>query len=458
MPKRARDPVPWIVGLFAANFLLQRISVPNLSIPVIVPLTLVWVLVALRAGVVSINARRLVLWLLAASVSGLLVTAQLAMVRSPYVSTNSWALWIVLWLPLVVHLRAREVDTYRRSLRGIGTVGLGIATLTLMFTVVQYLGFPYRDLMAEIVPRSLLVDGYVVSYPVTYGSEIYKSNAWLGLEPSFVSFMLGVCVVAAVVAGAHWVKVCVLLAAMLATTAGSGVAIVLAFIALTVLSGRARSLRPYAVPALVISAVSATTLLGQSILGRVSEVGQSRSSTSLRMIEPYKYLWPQWTSDPWGVLVGRGPGSSAWVVGNSGIDGLLVPSVAKVFFDYGLIGGVLLALLVASAFIRTPEPRFAAALAISMFTVQSASPPLVVCVFLVASFWAPARLPARREPARRWRPTHAADGRKRSESGVYEAARPVQPSGVAARRAYLAPNIVPGMRPRSQRAGSAILS
>ena len=60
------------------------------------------------------------------------------------------------------------------------------------------------------------------------------------------------------------------------------------------------------------------------------------------MIEPYQFLWPQWMADPWGVIFGRGPGSSAWVVTNSGIDGLLVPSVAKVFFDYGLIGGVLL--------------------------------------------------------------------------------------------------------------------
>ena len=161
---------------------------------------------------------------------------------------------------------------------------------------------------------------------------------------------------------------------------------------------------------------------------------------------------------PVGLILGRGPGSSAWVVGNSGIDGLLVPSVAKVFFDYGLIGGVLLAVLVASAFIRTPEPRFAAALAISMFTVQSASPPLVICVFLVASFWSPARLSARRETAPRWRPTQAAHGRKQPESSVHEAARPLQPIGVAARRAYLAPNIVPGMRAKSQRAGSAILS
>ena len=47
-------------------------------------------------------------------------------------------------------------------------------------------------------------------------------------------------------------------------------------------------------------------------------------------------------------------------------------------FDYGLVGGILLIALMASAFVRTPEPTFALALAISMFTVQAAAPPLVV--------------------------------------------------------------------------------
>ena len=158
-------------------------------------------------------------------------------------------------------------------------------------------------------------------------------------------------------------------------------------------------LRRYALPTVVLGAVFATTLLGQSILNRVSEAGQSRSSTSLRMIEPYQFLWPEWLADPWGVIFGRGPGSSAWVVTNSGIEGLLVPSVAKVFFDFGLIGGALLAIMVAAAFIRAPEPLFALALAVSMFTIQSASPPLVVCVFVVAALWSPAVLSARRVPA-----------------------------------------------------------
>ena len=220
MSRRTRDPVPWVVGLFAANFLLQRISVPNLSIPIIVPLMVAWLAAALLAGVVSINSRRLVLWLLAAAVSGLLVSVQVMVVKSPFVSVNSWALWMTIWLPIVVHIRERGTHNYRRTVRGVGNIGLGIAALSLAFTGLQYVGVSYRDWVAEFVPPSLLVSGYVVSYPVTYGSEIYKSNAWVGLEPSFVSFMLGVCVVAAIVGRLHWAKVSFLLLAMLATTAG----------------------------------------------------------------------------------------------------------------------------------------------------------------------------------------------------------------------------------------------
>lgn len=400
---RTRDPVPWLVGLFAANVLLQRISVPTLSIPIIVPIAVVWVGLVLYTGVAVINARRLGLWLLGTGVSAALVLCQVLVVDGPFVSINSWALWMTLWLPLIVHFKDRRWETYARALRGIVNVGLGLATLSLVFTGVQYLGVPYKDWVGQFVPSSLLVSGYVVSYPVSYGSEIYKSNAWIGLEPSFVSFMLGVCVVAAVIVRARGFKVALLLSAMLATTAGSGLAIVIGFVALTIASGRGGALRRYVVPAVVLCVTFGTTVLGEAILSRVTEAGQSRSSTSLRMIEPYQFLWPHWLEDPMGVIFGYGPGSSAWVVTNSGIDGLLVPSVAKMIFDYGLIGGVILVALMASAFVRAPEPRFALALAISMFTVQAASPGLVLCIFCVASLWAPfsqAR-PARLPPSRR---------------------------------------------------------
>lgn len=398
MRKITSDPVPWVVGLFAVNFLVQRLSIPNLSIPIITPLMFVWMVLVLWARVAEVNARRLLLWLLATSVSGSLVILQVLFVSQPFVSVNSWAFWVAIWLPLVLQLRRRDAGTYRRALRGIGHVGLGMGALSLLFTLTQLVGIDYRDWVGQIVPSPFLVNGYVISYPIVYGSELYKSNAWITLEPSFLSFMLGVCVVAAILARLHWVKVMVIFAGLLCTTAGSGLAIVIAFAVLTVVSGRARRLRSYAVPGIALGALFTTTLLGEAITGRLTEVGNSRSSTSLRTIEPYLYLWPQWTADPLVPFIGRGPGSSAWVIDNLGILGLLVPSPAKMLFDYGLIGGILLVALMASAFIRTPEPVFALALALSMFTVQAAAPPLVVCVLIAVSLWSPTpwwRLPDR---------------------------------------------------------------
>lgn len=389
MGRLSRDPVVWVVGLFAANFLLQRISIPNLSIPVITVLILVWVAAALWLGIVELNIRRLLLWMVAAAVSAGAVLLQIFVVSNAFVSINSWLFWIVLWLPLAVQLRDRSAATYHRALRGIGQLGVGIAILSTAFMGLQLLGIPYRDRMADVVPSSLLVDGYVITYPVAYGSPIYKSNAWIALEPSFLSFMLGVCVVAAVLVRLHWLKVLVILLGMLATTAGSGLAVVAAFVLLCLLAGQGARLRRYVLPTVPLAVIFGTTLLGRSIVERVTEVGTSRSSTSLRMIEPYQYLWPQWIADPAVPLIGRGPGSSAWVVTNLGIDGLLVPSPAKILFDYGVLGGALLLLVMVVAFVRCSEPTLALALAISVFTVQSASPPLVACVLLTVSLWSP---------------------------------------------------------------------
>lgn len=408
------------MALFAANFLLQRISIPTLSIPIITPLIVIWMGIALWFGVVDLHARRLMLWLAASAVSAALVLLQVLLISNPYVSVNSWLFWMVTWLPVVVQFRDRGEQTYLRALRGIGHLGIVIGTLSGLFMIIQLFGVRYRDLMGQLVPASLLVDGYVITYPVTWGSPIFKSNAWVALEPSFLSFMLGICLISAVIARLHWVKLIIILVGLLATAAASGLAVVAVFIVLCVLLGQGRLLRPYALPTIPIALIFGTTLFGQSILNRLTEFGDSRSSTSLRAIEPYLYLWPEWIADPWVPFIGHGPGSSAWVVTNSGIGGLLVPSPAKVIFDYGLIGGTLLLLVMVAAFVRCPDPKFAMALAISILTVQGASPPLVVSVIIAVTLWSPGRLgpptdPAdpriqtRRRPARHAAARHAAE-------------------------------------------------
>ena len=384
------DPVPWMVGLFVASFVLQRISVPGISIPVTVPIALLWVGAALLWGVVTVDSRRLLLWLVASGVSGVLVLPQLMVLAQPLVSFNSWALWTVVWLPIVIRFRANTLSNYLRALRAVAHVGLGIAVLSIAFMALQLLGVPYHDWVADLIPSRFLVQDYVNTYPITYGSEIYKSNGWIALEPSFLSFALGVCLVSALVTRLRVTTILVLMAGLLSTVAGSGLALVGIYLVGLLATGRLAGLRRYALPAGLLIVGFGFSTLGQSLFGRISEVAVPRSSTSLRAIEPYVQLWPYWISDPIGVLIGQGAGSSARVVGGLSIDGLLVPSVAKVLFDYGLIGGSGLLAVMVVTYLRSPEPVFAFSIAVSMFVLQSASQPLVIVGVLMFAFWAPA--------------------------------------------------------------------
>ena len=384
------DPATWVTVLFVLTFLFQRISVPSISIPVTVAIAGLWVALAFIRGLVTIDPRRFLIWCLAAAVSGAMVLPQLVLVASPYVSFNSWALWMVIWLPLVVRLGDRSRIQYLRTLRAVAHSGLGLAVLSIAFIVSQLLGVRHHDWLADAVPHNLLVHDYVITYPITYGSEIYKSNGWVALEPSFMSFMIAVALVAALVTRLSVVKVLVLLAGLLSTVAGSGMAVVAVYVVCLLLVGRIGNLRRYALPALAVIGGFTTTVFGQAVSGRVMEFGESRSSTSLRAIEPYIQLWPYWVSDPASVVIGQGPGSSAEIVNGLAVAGLLVPNAAKVMFDYGLVGGTGLIILMIFTYVRSPEPPFALSMAASMFVLQTASQPLVICSIMLFAFWSPA--------------------------------------------------------------------
>jgi hypothetical protein len=384
------DPAVWIAVLFALTFIFQRISLPGISIPVTVPIAGGWLVLALLRGLVTIDPRRFLIWCLAAAVSGAMALLQLIWVASPFVSFNSWALWMVIWLPLVVRLRDRSRVQYLRTLRAVAHVGLGLATLSVAFIISQLIGVRYYDWVADVVPNNLLVHDYVITYPISYGSQIYKSNGWVALEPSFLSFLIGICLVSALVTRMSVVKVLILLAGLLATVAGSGMAVLVVYVVCLVLVGRIGNLRRYALPALLLIGGFTSTIFGQAVSQRVLEFGDARSSTSLRAIEPYVQLWPYWISDPVSVVIGQGAGSSAAVVRGLGITGLLVPSTAKVLFDYGLVGGTGLILLMVVTYVRSPEPLFAVSLAASMFVLQTASQPLVICSIMLFAFWSPA--------------------------------------------------------------------
>ena len=379
----------WVVVAFLGIFAFQRIAVPGLPISVTVPLTLVWAALAVYYGVLELDSRRLVVWLVASGFSGMLMVAQALFVLFPLISVNSWLLWIITWLPMVFRFRDRTQDAHQTTMRGIAWSGAALSALSILFILLQLVGVGYRDLLAQYVPSSLLVQNFVITYPIAWGSPIYKANAWLALEPSFLSFMLGVALVAALISRRHPMLVLWIGLGLLCTTAGSGIAVVVVYLLVALLRGRATHLGRYLVIAIPLAVIAAATALGDAILDRVGEVGEARSSTALRMVEPYQHLVPKWLAEPALFLLGGGPGSSQRVVEDLGINGLLVPTPAKLLYDYGIVGGLLMLAMILVAYLGSPAPELAVALAVSMLTLQGAAQPLVALTLLTVTLFAP---------------------------------------------------------------------
>ncbi len=384
-----RRQARWTVVAFVGIFLFQRLAVPGLPISLTIPLLLLWAGAALARGVVELDATRTVWWMAAAGVTCLLMVAQVGLVTFPLISINSWLLWIITWLPMVFRFPDRSPRAHQATLRAVAWAGAGLSGLSVVFILLQVVGIAYRDVLAELMPSSLMLQGFVITYPIAWGSPIYKANAWLALEPSFLSFMLGVAMVSALSSRRHPVLVLWIALGLLCTTAGSGMAVVGIYVVASFLRGRGRHLIRYVALAVPLGLIGAATALGDSVLDRLGEAGDPRSSTTLRMIEPYIHLVPQWLADPAKLFIGGGPGSSQRAVDDLGILGLLVPTPAKMLYDYGLIGGLLMLAMILLAYLRSPAPEFAFALAFSILTLQGAAQPLVAMTLLMITLFAP---------------------------------------------------------------------
>lgn len=384
------DPVRWAATLFILNILLQRISLPGISIPLTVPVTVLWCLAAWRYGVLVLERRRAVMWMAAGAVSSLVVLPQVLVLDRPFISANSWLFWMTMWFPVVFMMAERSGETYRRMLRVVTRIGIWLSGLSIVFLVSQLAGLPYRDWLFDILPESLHVTGFAISYPITYGSPIYKSNGWIMLEPSFMSFTLGVCLLTALLVRARVRVVLWIFLGILTTVAGSGFAVIGVGLVAMLLLRQGSLLRRYAVPGLIALVVAIPTAIGQVFLDRIGEFGQTNSSASMRSFEPYLFLIPRWVADPSGVWIGLGPGSSARAVEGSGVDGLIAPLVGKMIYDYGLVAGALLVALAVVPFLRAHERALAISLLAQFFIIQPPAQPIIVPAFLVVSFWAPA--------------------------------------------------------------------
>jgi hypothetical protein len=387
-----RATARWVVTLWAMIILFQRFQLPNQEVALVLPLTIVWCIYGVVRGVAEVDTHRFAWWMGATGLSAAVVPFQYALVDRAFVSLTSWGLIITTWIPFIFRLRDRRKETYLLALRGIVKVCMWFALLVIIMMASQ-LVIPYQDWFADIIPESIRLKTFTIAYPITYGSPYYKANGWIGLEPSVVSFQLGLGLVAALLIRSTMPVVLLLGTGILCTTAGSGVIIVAVAVPVIIFSAYRWALARYLILIPPVLAFAATPW-AEPIVKRTSEFTGgtgSNTSTNLRAIAPYDVLWPRFIEDPFRVLFGGGPGSSAEIITNQHILGLLVPTPLKIFYDYGVVAGLALATFLLFMYLGGPSRAIAITLGVSLWTLQPGTTTMVfvVVVPLMVTWWTP---------------------------------------------------------------------
>ncbi len=382
----------WVAGLFVLVVLLQRFGIPGVpNLGVLTGVIVVWVAVAGLRGVVSFDRSRLIWWLAAMGITGAFMFVQHLLVAQADISVQAWALVLVVWLPFTARLVHRGPAAYLQMLRYSCTVSTVLALATIAMVGSQLLGVRYVDWFARIVPAAFQLEGFNTVTPIIYGSPISKGNAWIGIEPSVTSALIGLGLLAGLLCGVRVWQVVVLIVGLVATVSGSGIVIAIVGVVVMLLSRSRRMLSRYWFLAVLTVVTMTFTQLGSLLLSRSTELRSDNSSASLRAIQPYEYLWPRWISDPFGVVLGYGPGSAQKAVTDSNILGLLVPSPIKVFFEYGLLAGIVLAAFLLLCYWGGPSRAMSLALLLSLWLLQPGvtTAVFVAPVLIFVTLWSP---------------------------------------------------------------------
>lgn len=310
-------------------------------------------------------------------------------------SLPSLLVLLALWFPWTYRLRERSVPLYRRFAMRFVTLMVVLAAVGVLQLLVQVLGaWRYRDLLATVVPANLLVEGYNVSILLQFGASIYKSNAFVFLEPSFLSQYCALALVVAVVLRAPVWQAVVLGLGLLSAVSGTGL-FLLAFAALLTLLRAPRLLRPrLIVGGLVCLLIALATPLADLLLARSGEIGQAGSSGYKRFVAPYVEVADGLGEDPLRHLTGAGPGTATRLLESSARgqlgDAVVYNIPAKLVFEYGfLAGGLFLVFITVALLHRTPVRVIPAATLFMLFLLSGSllQPHTVILAWLLTSLW-----------------------------------------------------------------------
>jgi hypothetical protein len=400
--------------------LTQRIGVDvgGTAISLAIPIAWTYVIVSVVRQVLVVGRFRAVL-LAAALGACALTTAVVSLQGGPsgLWSVQSLGLLAVIYLPWVLRVRggqgaavvARAAVTFVRTMVGLALVGIGQLAAQLSGV------WEWTDYVQDVLPAAMYIREYNYDNELAYDLSIFKSTAFVLLEPSFLSQYCALAVIIGILLRVRAWQLLVLVGGLASAVSGTGL-VLLAVGGVLLLLRAPRTLRPVHV---VVGALAPVVVffnpVGSFLLARQGELGIAGTSGNARFVAPYQAAWRGLNADPDRFLIGAGPGSVDRVIpgrqiGFNGTD-ILYSIIPKLVFEYGVIaGGLMILFLVLATLDRAPWRVVPAALVVMTFVLSGAllQPQTAVLVWLLAGLGAGASRPlgihppAASGPLRRW--------------------------------------------------------
>ena len=314
----------------------------------------------------------------------------------PFQSVTAWLLIPLSYAPFALAMArdAQAAALWRWTLRFfVGCVLLvAVAGIVQFFTQFAFNPpwlFDYTDLIPALIRGSGEWNTvHPVSNFVQADGYWIKANGFFLREASMFSLLLAFAIICELALDARRWVLGVLAAGMVLSYSGSG--LLCLAIALAFPLGRSTVLRFLALAA---CGAALFFLLGDALnltytVNRIAEFGAEGSSAYCRFIHPAVAIAQGATTDPWAAMLGHGPGSMPRM--GATCVGLHQPTYGKLFFEYGLLGGLAFAALILHALNRSGAPlRIRVALGATWILIGGhlVSSEIIAMIFLLCAAW-----------------------------------------------------------------------
>ena len=337
---RARFAVALLlVPLIGVTFLAKP-AIPPLgaqAIGITIPLIYLAVLMAALGGVLRIDAGRAIMFLLTIGWLGLSTVLQ-----AEEISLTSLTLLVALHLPYIFELAetpaaAGKSEFGVQAFLVVATVlaWLGLAQFAVQWVAGPKLAFPIET----FVPARFLVQYFNAQGVLSYGSDIFRSTGVFMLEPSYLSQLLAVAIVAELCTSMRLTRVALFALGMLVTYSGTGIMILALCVPL--LLARKRRWDLLLAGVLCVAALFALReyFYLDQFLSRAGEFSSPQSSGFARFVGGF-YLFDQFLWDhPLRALFGYGAGTFKIFMERSAYPVVEMP-LFKMVMEFGIVGAL----------------------------------------------------------------------------------------------------------------------